>query len=169
MAEPAATRARHQVVPVRHSLWHHQVMTGRGAQVGMAFSKVAHTRRGVAGLAVGLAAIGLALSAIGSGPAKAGTAQPGRAVPSAAIHRLAAIAAGFIRADGDQPAGWESAVITTPAQALTPATPGDTTADADTIVYLITIKGHFTATGAPGPAAARAPTGSYLSIVVNAT
>jgi hypothetical protein len=37
-----------------------------------------------------------------------------------------------------------------------------------TIVYLVTMKGHFVAEDVPTPSGAHAPTGTYLSIVINA-
>jgi len=36
------------------------------------------------------------------------------------------------------------------------------------VVYLVTMKGHFVAEDASVPAGAHAPTGTYLSIVINA-
>jgi hypothetical protein len=139
-----------------------------GVQLRATFRRAAHTRRGGAGIAVGLSAIGLALSAIGAGPAaSASPIAPGQAVPAAAVARLNAIAASFTMNGGRRPA-WESAVVTTHLRALESATPGDTTPDASTVVYLITMMGHFNAYGASVPAGARAPTGSYLSIVINA-
>jgi hypothetical protein len=142
-----------------------------GVKLGTAFSRAARTRRGVAGIAAGLAAIGLALSAIGSGaPARAGTAAPGRAVPAAAISRLKAIAASFVKENGGHRPDWESAVSTTHGLALSSATPGDAVAgNMRAVVYLVTMKGHFIGYGAAIPPGARPPTGSYLSIVINAT
>lgn len=137
-----------------------------GAFVG----KAARTRRGVAGIAVGLAAIGLALSAVGSGAsASVGTVVPGQAVPARAISHLDAIAASFVHENGGHRPQWESAVVTTHARAMQSATPGDTEPNTThTVVYLITIKGHFIAYGASVPAGAKLPTGTYLSIVVGA-
>jgi hypothetical protein len=139
-------------------------------KLGTAFSKAARTRRGVAGLAVGLAAVCLALSATGSGAsASPGRAAPGRAVPAAAISRLNAIVANFVAVNGGRRPSWESVVSTTHAMALDSATPGDTTPGGRTVVYLITMKGHFIGYAAAVPKGAPFPTGSYLSIVVNAT
>jgi hypothetical protein len=64
---------------------------------------------------------------------------------------------------------WASAVVTTRAKALTSATPGDLVPnDEKTIVYLVTVKGHFVARAASVPPGAHAPTGSYMSMVINA-
>jgi hypothetical protein len=98
-----------------------------------------------------------------SGPA------PGQPVPPAAIHRLLAIARRAARANGDLVPAWATVVVTTRAKALTSATPGDTvTGGEHTIVYLVTLKGHFVANLASRPPGAKAPTGKYLSIVVDA-
>ncbi|MGH3255556.1 MAG: hypothetical protein ACRDOU_09140 [Streptosporangiaceae bacterium] len=62
-----------------------------------------------------------------------------------------------------------TAVLTTHAKALTSATPGDFVPGAgDVPVFLVTMRGNFTAYGASGPPGAAPPTGRYLSIVVNA-
>jgi hypothetical protein len=62
-----------------------------------------------------------------------------------------------------------SVVVTTHEKALTSATPGDTEPfNQHTIVYLVTMKGHFVAEAASRPSGAHAPTGTYLSIVINA-
>jgi hypothetical protein len=64
---------------------------------------------------------------------------------------------------------WASAVVTTRAKALTSATPGDLVPnDEKTIVYLVTVKGHFVARAASVPPGAHAPTGTYMSMVINA-
>ena len=60
-------------------------------------------------------------------------------------------------------------VVTTRAKALTSATPGDyVPGSAHVRVYLITMRGNFTATLASRPPGAKAPTGRYLSLVINA-
>jgi len=60
-------------------------------------------------------------------------------------------------------------VLTTHQKALTSATPGDTVPGSGGVrVYLLTMVGHFTARGVSVPAGAAAPTGRYLSIVVDA-
>jgi hypothetical protein len=138
--------------------------------LGTLFGKAVRTRRGAAAIAVGLAVIGLALSAVGSGAsASVGTVVPGQAVPQRAISHLDAIAASFVRENGGHQPLWESAVVTTHARALTSATPGDTEPDSThTVVYLITMKGHFIGYGASVPPGAKLPTGTYLSVVVDA-
>jgi hypothetical protein len=95
-------------------------------------------------------------------------AEPGRPVPASAVHRLTAIASRAVNANGGHPVAWATAVVTTHAKALTSATPGDTTPGAKTIVYLVTIKGHFFCNLCSVPPGGHAPTGSYLSIVINA-
>ena len=95
-------------------------------------------------------------------------AEPGQPVPASAVHRLTAIASRAVKLNGGQPVAWATAVVTTHARALTSATPGDTTPGAKTIVYLVTIKGHFVCNLCSGPAGAHAPIGTYLSIVIDA-
>jgi hypothetical protein len=98
-----------------------------------------------------------------------GVPVPGRPVPASALRSLKAIAAQVAKANGDRAPVWVSVVVTTHEKALTSATPGDTESFGQkTIVYLVTMKGHFVASDAPGPSGARAPTGRYLSIVLNA-
>jgi outer membrane murein-binding lipoprotein Lpp len=94
---------------------------------------------------------------------------PGLPVPASAIHRLTAIADRAIRVNGAGAAAWASAVVTTHEKALTSATPGDTVPIGETtVVYLVTMKGHFIAEAASVPPGGHAPTGIYLSIVVDA-
>ncbi|HUB37918.1 MAG TPA: hypothetical protein VMA72_03600 [Streptosporangiaceae bacterium] len=98
-----------------------------------------------------------------------GVPVPGRPVPATAVRTLTAIAARVAKATGDKAPVWESAVVTTHKKALTSATAGDTEpVGQETIVYLVTMKGHFVAEDFSGPAGSRAPTGTYLSIVINA-
>jgi hypothetical protein len=92
---------------------------------------------------------------------------PGQPVPASAIDRLTAMAIGFARVNGGGTAEWASAVVTTREKALTSATPGDfIPGSAETIVYLVTMKGHFISRRAAPRA--KNPTGNYLSFVVNA-
>jgi hypothetical protein len=92
----------------------------------------------------------------------------GAPVPASAIGRLTAIARRAATLNGDPHPAWITAVMTTRAKALTSATPGDRVpGSARTAVFLITMRGHFTAAGA-GPPGAKAPTGRYLSLVVDA-
>jgi hypothetical protein len=74
-----------------------------------------------------------------------------------------------VRADGDHPVQWATAVLTTRAKALTSATPGDTEPNGGaTLVYLVTIKGNFVCNVCSVPSGAHAPTGTYLSLVITA-
>jgi hypothetical protein len=92
---------------------------------------------------------------------------PGQPVPASAIDRLTAIANWSARAYGGRALEWASAVVTTREKALTSATPGDLIPEsAETIVYLVTMKGHFISRRAAPRA--KNPTGNYLSIVVTA-
>ena len=94
--------------------------------------------------------------------------EPGQPVPVSAIHRLTVIADRAVTANGGHPVVWATAVVTTHAKALTSATPGDTTPRERLIVYLVTIKGHFVCNLCTGPAGSRAPTGTYMSLVIDA-
>jgi hypothetical protein len=118
------------------------------------------------------AAILAGLMITGCGTSRAtepSTPTPGQPVPPAAIHRLTAIARRAAKENGDLVPVWATVVVTTHAKALTSATPGDIVAgEQHTIVYLLTMKGHFVAYLASPPAGAKLPTGKYLSIVVDA-
>jgi hypothetical protein len=97
------------------------------------------------------------------------SAASGARVPDSAIARLTAIARRAATVNGDSHPEWITAVATTGAKALTSATPGDyVPGSARVKVFLITMRGHFTATGASGPPGAKAPTGRYVSLVINA-
>jgi hypothetical protein len=96
------------------------------------------------------------------------TAKPGQLVPASAVPRLTAIASRAVKLNGGHPVAWATAVVTTHAKALTSATPGDTTPGRRVIVYLVTIKGHFVCNLCSFPSGAHAPTGTYMSIVLNA-
>lgn len=114
---------------------------------------------------------GLAVAGCGATqwPGRPSTATPGSPVPASAIHRLTAIAERAIKRNEGHGVAWASAVVTTHKKALTSATPGDTVPNSEkTIVYLVTIKGHFTAIAFTGPPGARAPNGVYLSMVIDA-
>src|SRR5215471_14825727 len=95
-------------------------------------------------------------------------AEPGQPVPASAVHRLTAIADRAVTLNGGHPVAWATAVVTTHANALTSATPGDTTPGRKVVVYLVTIKGHFVCGLCSVPPGAHAPTGTYLSLVINA-
>jgi hypothetical protein len=136
-------------------------------RLGATFGKAARSRRGVAGIVVGLAGAGLAISSAFVGPS-ANAKGAVAAVPASAVPRLDAIAARVATADGDPRPAWITAVVTTHGKALESATPGDTEPTGNgTTVYLITMKGNFTDNLAPGPSGSAAPTGHYLSIVIN--
>lgn len=134
-------------------------------------TKAARTRRAAGGIVVGVAAVGLGIYAGFAGqPAQAGNASvPGLAVSASAATRLDGIARSFAKANADAHPAWINAVITTHGRALASATPGDSeSAGARSVVYLITMHGRFTGRMASVPPGAKLPTGSYLSIVINA-
>jgi hypothetical protein len=117
------------------------------------------------------------LAVAGCGPAtgtaltashRPSVAEPGQPVPASAVRRLTAIADRAVTVNGGHPVAWATAVVTTHAKALTSATPGDTTPGAKAVVYLVTIKGHFVCNLCSGPSGSRAPTGTYLSLVISA-
>jgi len=104
-------------------------------------------------------------------------AVPGSPVPASAIPRLRAIADQLAKENGGAVPSWISAVVTTQEKALTSATPGAVTpAGGKTVVYLVTMKGHFKYGGraaglvdsqVPGHRT-RAPALNYQSVVVSA-
>ncbi len=109
---------------------------------------------------------GAVLAAAGCGRAPAAARAP---VPASAIGRLTAIAHRAASSNGDPAPAWITAVMTTRAKALTSATPGDyVPGSAHVKVFLITMRGHFTAGEASVPPGAKAPTGRYLSLVIDA-
>jgi hypothetical protein len=112
------------------------------------------------------------LAALLCGAALAGcgtsAAAGGRAVPASAVPRLTAMAERAAKINGDASPVWVTAALTTHAKALTSATPGDLVPGTDGVpVYLVTMYGHFTAYAVSVPPGAKAPTGRYLSIVVD--
>jgi hypothetical protein len=114
----------------------------------------------------GAAALASVLAAAGCGRSAAATGAP---VPASAIPRLTAIAHRAATINGDPSPPWIAAVLTTHAKALTSATPGDyVPGSAHVKVFLITMRGHFIARDATGPPGAKAPTGRYLSLVIDA-
>jgi hypothetical protein len=121
--------------------------------------------RALAALA-GAVALACVLAAAGCGRSAAATGAP---VPASAIPRLTAIAHRAATINGDPNPAWITAVLTTRAKALTSATPGDyVPGSAHVKVFLITMRGHFTARNASRPPGAKAPTGRYLSLVIDA-
>jgi hypothetical protein len=114
----------------------------------------------------GAAALASVLATAGCGRSAAATGAP---VPAPAIGRLTAIAHRAATINGDPHPAWITAVLTTRAKALTSATPGDhVPGSAHVKVFLLTMRGRFTATEATGPPGAKAPTGRYLSLVIDA-
>lgn len=107
---------------------------------------------------------------------RATVAVPGSPVPPSAIPRLTAIADRAAQENGGAVPSWISAVITTQEKALSSATPGAVVpAGGKTIVYLVTMKGHFKRERGPrllGPQApghrTHAPALNYQSLVVSA-
>ena len=94
---------------------------------------------------------------------------PGQPVPAWALQRLAALADQAVKENGGRPPAWATAVVTTHEKALTSATPGDTVPiGQNVIVYLVTIKGHFVLGAASIPSGGHAPTGTYMSLVIEA-
>jgi len=122
-----------------------------------------------AGVAIAVA-VPLAVAPTHTAPAAASARYT--QLPSGVVPRLTAIAKRADQANGGTPVLWTSVVRTTRSKAMTSATPGDFIPTGGSVtVYLITMRGRFTFTAndAPGPPGAKAPTGRYLSMVVNAT
>jgi hypothetical protein len=105
------------------------------------------------------AAMASVLAAAGCGRAPAAAGAP---VPASVIGRLTAIAHRAATINGDPAPAWITAVMTTHAKALTSATPGDyVPGSAHVKVFLITMRGHFTAGEASvPPGAKRRPAGT---------
>ena len=122
--------------------------------------------RGLMRTALAGAAMASVLAAAGCGRA---SAAAGARVPAAAISRLTAIAHRAASINGDPAPAWISAVMTTRAKALTAATPGDyVPGSAHVKVFLIIMRGHFTAGEVSVPPGAKAQAGRYLSLVIEA-
>jgi hypothetical protein len=114
----------------------------------------------------GAAAMASVLAVTGCGQTAAAAGTP---VPAQAIGKLTAMAHRAAAINGDSAPAWIAAVVTTHSKALTSATPGDyIPGSAHIKVFLITMRGHFTARDATGPPGAKAPTGRYLSLVIDA-
>jgi hypothetical protein len=126
------------------------------------------TRRPARALASlgGAAALASALAAAGCGSAPFAA---GGMVPGGVTGRLTAIAHRAAAINGDPHPVWITAVLTTRAKALTSATPGDLVPGSARVkVFLITMRGDFTANAVSTPSGAKAPTGRYLSLVIDA-
>ena len=111
--------------------------------------------------------------AVGSGLAAAGCAGSptvaGPPVPAPTISRLTVMGGRAAKADGDAAPLWMTAVLTTHAKALTSAITRQLVPGTNGVpVFLVTMRGHFPATATSRPPGAAAPTGGYLSIVVDA-
>jgi hypothetical protein len=135
-----------------------------GAEPNVGGRRLTGMRAEVLARSVALAAAVLTVAACGGA-----TAATGRPVPASAVPRLTAIAERAARVNGDPHPVWATAVLTTHAKALTSATPGDSIPGADGVpVYLVTIRGHFVCNTCTGPPGSKAPTGTYMSLVVGA-
>ena len=102
------------------------------------------------------------------GPA---VAVPGAPVPAAAVPGLRAIADAAVKAHGGADPSWISAVVTTQEKALASVN-GGSAPGGHTVVYLVTMKGHFTWPRGPVPLSGQRPharTGHYLYVMVSAT
>jgi hypothetical protein len=128
------------------------------------------TRRIVTLPCVAAVLAGLTIAACGSGSArltgKQTVAEPGGAVPALAIPRLKAIADQLAKENGHAVPSWVSAVVTSQQKALASIN-GGSGPGGQTVVYLVTMKGHFT-WGGSAPVPGHVPTGRYLSLVVPA-
>jgi hypothetical protein len=125
------------------------------------------TRRGRA-LAVLAAAAAMAFVLSAAGCTKTSGAA-GASIPASVIGRLTAIAHRAATVNSDPAPEWITVVKTTHAKALTVATPGDSVpGSGDAAVFLITMRGHFVANEVSRPSGAKAPTGRYLSLVLDA-
>jgi polyisoprenoid-binding protein YceI len=86
-------------------------------------------------------------------------------MPAAALTSLTALAKSSAASDGDPSVTSANAVLTTRQDAVRVMS-GDVVTTNDP-VYLLQVKGHFTAFNASVPSGAALPKGSYLSLVVN--
>lgn len=118
---------------------------------------------------------GLVIAGCGSGSVRLTSerttvAVPGSPVPASAIPRLRAIADRAAKENGGAVPSWISAVVTTQEKALTSATPGAVTpTGGKTVVYLVTMKGHFKFERGPRVLSGHwthAPALNYQSLVV---
>ena|SRR5215475_2382462 len=99
----------------------------------------------------------------------AATAAAGRPVPKSAVSRLTEIAKRAARLNGDRHPVWATAVLTTHAEALRSATPGDTVSNRRHVpVFLVTIRGRFVCDLCSRPSGAKSPRGRYIALVLDA-
>jgi hypothetical protein len=118
--------------------------------------------------ALAAAALACVLAGLACGWQRSPSAA-GSPVPQSAIAPLTVLASRAAKANGDASPQWITAVLTTHAKALTSATPGDIVPGSGGVrVYLVTMRGHFTAYESSPPPGAALPAGTYLSIVVDA-
>jgi hypothetical protein len=164
----SAARNRVTCVAARSAL--SRAVVTASIHAGLASPLVLATRSVLWEVATVLASVMLAGCATVQATGDPSAPVPGQPVPASAIDRLTAMANGYARVNGGGTAEWASAVVTSWEKALTSAygdygdtVPGD---DPETIVYLVTMKGHFISRRAAPRA--QNPTGSYLSFVVNA-
>ncbi len=146
---------------------------GSGAMRWVAIGRL--TRRIVTLSCVAVVFAGLMIAGCGSGSVRLTSKRttvtvPGSPVPASAIPRLRAIADRAAKENGGAVPSWISAVVTTQEEALTSATPGAVVpAGGKTVVYLVTMKGHFKFERGPrllsGPRT-HALTLNYQSLVV---
>jgi hypothetical protein len=107
----------------------------------------------------------LCLGACGASALAGGSAATDPGIPAAALTSLTALAKSSAASDGDPGVTLANAVVTTRQDAVHVMS-GDAVNTNDP-VYLLQIKGHFTAYNASVPSGAALPTGMYLTLVVN--
>ncbi len=123
--------------------------------------------RTVLGLLVAMA-LAIALSAmitLWHSPAGGSTVPP---MPRSTVSRLTSFALRLARSSGDPRPDSVLVVRTTHARALRVATPGDTVpGNGSKLVYLVVMRGDFTANFASPPSGGRLPTGTYLDFTID--
>jgi len=123
--------------------------------------------RTVLGLVVAMA-LAIALSAmitLWHSPAGGSTVSP---MPRSTVSRLTSFALRLARSSGDPRPDSVLVVRTTHARALRVATPGDTVpGNGRKLVYLVVMRGDFTASFASPPSGRRLPTGTYLDVTID--
>ena len=123
--------------------------------------------RTVLGLVVAMA-LAIALSAmitLWHSPAGGSAVAP---LPRSTVSRLTSFALRLARSSGDPRPASVLVVRTTHARALRVASPGDAVAgNGRQLVYLVVMRGDFTASFASPPSGARPPTGTYLDFTID--